>query len=155
SQRIPLSRAGVYVALFFLSGVSSIISNLIYWAGPSFYFLYSFFNAGNAVEQARADGALNADMVRFSGFSSVSPAIYSWIRARYGIEGSLALARPWRFVLLASAVAAGLFGGFRSGLIGFAVTFSILFVLEGLHRTKYLFAVFATVLLSAVLLVPF
>jgi len=52
SQRVPASRAGVYVALFLLPSLTSLIGNVAYIAGPKFYFLLNIFSADCAVEQA-------------------------------------------------------------------------------------------------------
>src|SRR5438034_467706 len=43
SQRIPLHRAGLCVGMFFLAGLTSLIGNLAFSAGPHFYFLTAFF----------------------------------------------------------------------------------------------------------------
>jgi hypothetical protein len=154
SRRIPIHRAPLYVALFFLSGLSALVSNLAYMAGPNFYFLFYLFNPGFAQEQAIASISLNHQMVRLGSFMLVSPAIYSWLFARYGISGSLDITRPWRLLLLVGAVVGCLLAGFRTALVLFALTFAILFVVEGLHRTKFVFIVLVAILLSGSLLVP-
>jgi hypothetical protein len=57
--------------------------------------------------------------------------------------------------MLAVAVIACLFTGFRSTLAMFLLTFAFLFYLERLHRTKYLWIGIGAVILSAALLIPF
>src|SRR5258706_3127151 len=51
SQRIPAHRAGVYLALFFLPCLTSLISNLAYMAGPGFFFFYNIFSASFSQDQ--------------------------------------------------------------------------------------------------------
>jgi hypothetical protein len=154
SRRIPPSRAGIYVACFFLSGLTSAIGNLAAAAGPQFYFLFSIFTSGWATDQLAAQNAVSVGMVRIGGLMVASGAAYSYLLARFGIRGLLDLKRPWRLGFFMAAVAAGLFGGFRSYVALFALTFLVLFVLEGLHRTRYLPALLGVVLLGSVIVLP-
>jgi hypothetical protein len=151
---IRLERASVYVGMFFLSGLTALISNLAYMAGPGFYFLYILFDPAYAVDQARASLALDPGIVRFASSSVVSPAIFCWCLARYGLKGMLDLSRPWRLLLVFGTIVGVLFGGFRSSLVLLLLTLAVLFFLEGLHRTKYLFALFAAVIIGSILLIP-
>ena len=66
SQPVPLEKAGLYVAFFFLSGATSIISSLVYVAGPKFYTLYSIFPPDFAMGQAQADSSLGDTAVRLA-----------------------------------------------------------------------------------------
>ena len=40
AERIPLAKSGRVVALFFLSGMTFILSNLVYLLGPAFYVMF-------------------------------------------------------------------------------------------------------------------
>jgi hypothetical protein len=154
SQPIPPQKAGLYMALFFLSTVTALVSNLVYLAGPGFYFLYAIFPPGFAQEQASASLA-ESGMARIGALSWTGPAVFLWLLARFGIRGLFDVGRPWRLALFAITVAAGVCGGFRWVLVMFVLTFVILFFLEELHRTRYLALFLGSFALMAVLLVPF
>jgi hypothetical protein len=136
SQAIPRQRANWLVALFFLSGLTAVMSNLAYLAGPKYYFLYEMFPADLAVDQASADAGIGSDLVRLTGLMWASQALYGFLLAHYGLRGLFDLARPWRPVFLLGSVGIILFAGFRSGVILFGLTFLILYWVEGLWKTK-------------------
>jgi hypothetical protein len=155
SQRIPQNKLGLYVAMFFLPGITGIIPNLAYSAGPSFYFLFNFFPAGNAMEQVMGEGSLGNPIVRLNGLSHAGPAIYCFLLARYGIRGIFDSTKLWRGLLFLIAVAACVASGFRSVLVLFVLTFATLFYFEGLHRTRFLPVLLGIVLAGAALVLPF
>lgn len=153
SRAIPQHRAQWYMALFFLPGVTAAISNLAEVGGPGFRFLYNLFPADLDMEQMYAAGATSNDMVRISGLLGTSQALYGFLLVRYGIRGIFDITRPWRLVLFLASVGLSLFAGFRSGLILFGVIFGILFLIEGLWKTKtMLVLVLVGALVSAVLI---
>src|SRR2546425_636943 len=51
SQRVPARRVGLFLAMFFLPAISSLIANLAYAGGPAFYFVFELFPAGLVQEQ--------------------------------------------------------------------------------------------------------
>ena len=136
SQTIPRSRANWLVALFFLSGLTAVISNLAYMAGPKFYFLYEMFPADLAMDQATAEAGIGNNLVRITGLMWASQALYGFFLARYGLRGLFDFARPWRPLFLLGSVGIILFAGFRSGVILFGLTFLILYWVEGLWKTR-------------------
>jgi hypothetical protein len=148
AQPIPPQQAQLYVALFFLSGCVSVLSDLIAFIPPSFYFIFLFFPPDAYVFTG------SESTMRFTGVSAMSSVIFLYMLARYGIKGIFLAGRPWRaaaFVLFSTLI---LFGGFRSLLMTTALLFVIQFLLEGLHRTKLL-PIFAFVgLLAAVTCLP-
>jgi hypothetical protein len=133
SQSIPTHRRWLYASLFFLSGITAVISDLIYAAGPGFYFLYFMFPSQLASLQVLSQESVQ----RFSGFTWGSQVAIFYILMRYGIRGTLDLSHPWRLVAFLSLVAFGTLGGFRSALITVSVVCMTLFVLEGLVVTRY------------------
>jgi hypothetical protein len=155
SRRIPIHRAGLCVAGFFLAGVTAVVANLAYLAGPSSYFLFLLFTPDYALDQAVASVALNPGVVRISGLSWVCPAVYSWLLARYGIRRLLDIRKPWRLLLFLLALFCGLFGGYRSVLVMFLLTFAIMFWLEGLHRTKHVLLLGGIGVVTGALLILF
>lgn len=123
-----------YVNMFFLSSLVTAVSNLIYFAGPSLYFLFLIFPVGFAVVQAGTEQG--GSLGRVAGFMATAVAIVHWQLALHGVRGVLA---KWRRVLLVfAAIAAGSLGGYRSILVMLGVVCIVLFVLEGLWKTRYL-----------------
>jgi hypothetical protein len=154
SRQIPPHRVGLYIACFMLSGLTSIIANIATAAGPKFDFLLWIFSTVYAVDQITSQGAVNVGMVRIGGLCLVGGAIYAYLLARFGIRGLLDLSRPWRLLLFVLAAAVGLYGGFRSYVALFGLSFLMLFFLEGLHRTRYLPVLMGTVLLGSLIILP-
>jgi O-antigen ligase len=155
SQKIPRERAAWYVALFFLSGLTAVVSNLVYMGGSRFYFLYELFPSDLAMGQVSAESGFQNELVRISGLVWASQALYGFLLARYGIQGVFDFSRPWRAVFLLGSVAISLFGGFRTGLVLFGLTFAVLFCVEGLWKTRTLLAVLVLGAIVAGLAVSF
>lgn len=155
SQRIPAQRVGLYLAMFFLPGITSLVANFAYWAGPGFYFLFSFFPSSFAMEQAMGEYALDSGSIfRIGGLAVANLSLSAFLLARYGIRGVLDLSKPWRGLLFLLAVAGCAACGFRSNLILFGLTFCILFYLEGLHRTRFLAFFVGLSLAGAAVILP-
>ena len=155
SQPVPSRLAVWYVGFFFLSGITSVISNLAYIAGPKFWFLYDLFPPEGAFSQLAADYSPNDEIVRISGAPVAAQAIWCFLLAIYGLEGMFEIRKPWRMLVLAGAILAGMYGGFRSALALFAMTFAILFCLEKLWRTRILLYVMAGLLAAGIGLAAF
>jgi hypothetical protein len=83
-------------------------------------------------------GDFEIGVTRFTGAVAASAVLYAYMMARYGIRGILDMRRPWRVVAFVSFAVLGMFGGFRSMVIGFLGVFLFQFFLEGLHRTRLL-----------------
>jgi len=136
STAIPPGRALAYAAMFFLPGLLGVAGNLIYSAGPGYFFLYALFPITVALEQAGADLGGSSFAGRFGGLMMTAAALYSFLIARYGMRGVLTLQRPLRFGLFVLAIVGCLESGYRSVLILFLMTAMAVFYLEGLHRTR-------------------
>jgi hypothetical protein len=154
SVRIPPEKAGLYVGMYFLAGLTSIIPNIIYTLGPKFYPLFSIFPVGMAVDQARGDYALGPGIFRIGAFGLVGPSLYCYALARYGIRGALDFTKPWRLLVLVIGAGCCAASGFRSSMIHFVVTFSALFYFEGLHKTRLLPLILGFTLLGTAILLP-
>ncbi len=149
SHRIPRERAGLFVALFFLSGLLACISDLWRVMPGPFKYIYLFFPArGTLLEDSFEVG------YRLDGAVPVAIAVFSYMQATYGIRGIFLSGKPWRWILLVIAFVYAMFGGFRSGIIGISLLFIVQFFVEGLHRTKLLFIFAVMGVLGAVALVP-
>jgi hypothetical protein len=133
SRRIPLERAGLYVALFFLGGATSFVGDLfniaprwlypVFWVFPPNVFAYSQFVVGET---------------RMGGISTTGSSICIFLMARYGIRGIFLSGKPWRLVMFILSFLMLFLGGFRYQLFSLGMIFVLLFFLEGMHRTKLL-----------------
>jgi hypothetical protein len=156
SRRIPPHRVGLYLALFFLPGLTYALTDMAILGGPKYDFMFYFFAPDSALLGTALEGPTSpfAHAMRFSELSMVGTALYGYLLARYGIRGLLDLTRPWRLLFLLVALAAGLLSGFRSFVLLGALTFVILCYLEGLHRTRFLPAFLGLTLLGGAVMLP-
>jgi len=155
SQRIPAQRANWYVSLFLLSGVSSVVSNLAYVAGPAFWWLFYLFPLDTAMAQVMADFVIEQQIIsRVSGLAFSATAAFAFFLMRYGIRGIFDLSRPWRLLTFVLIAASSLFGGFRSCIALMALPFLAQFYLEGLFRTRLFFFLLLTGVVLGAALIP-
>jgi hypothetical protein len=134
SHRIPPKRGMLLASLFFLGGITAVASDLIYAAGPRFYFLFAFFPTQLAYLQAITQDAF----VRSTGLTWTALSVFYFTLLRFGIRGLLDFKRPWRMALFLSALIAAFFGGYRSSVLLMAFVLLAQFFFEGLHRTRIL-----------------
>lgn len=134
---------------FLLMGITAIFADIAYILGPSFYFLFNFFPADVAFHTAASQDTLR----RSTGMAWASQAAYWFMLLRFGLRGILNPSKPWRIVAFFVIFVMGLFGGFRSSIILFAILTASQFVIEKLHKTRYL-PIFAgaTVLVGMILI---
>src|SRR5262249_11226396 len=102
----------------------------------------------------KADAAISLGIFRLNGLAPASVALYCFLFARYGIRGMVDLRKFWRPLLLILAGAGCMLSGFRSALLMFLLTFAVLFLCEGLHRTRLLPASIAAGMIAAALFLP-
>ncbi|HEY5233204.1 MAG TPA: O-antigen ligase family protein [Verrucomicrobiae bacterium] len=152
ARRIPPERAGLYVALFFLSQCSMVIGDLLALLPPGFNFLSWFFPPNDYIIQEKAQGAGG---YRFGGLAMMSSAIFVFMLAKYGIRGIFMSGKSGRILMLGLFGFLVLFGGFRSLFILCVMIFAIQFFLEGLHRTRLMPRFVFAGLLVCALAVPF
>jgi len=151
-RRIPPERAGLYVGLFFLGGLTGFIGDLFPVAPGSLRFIFWFFPPSSYSNMQNE--ITNMQGVRLSGALWTSLAVFSYMMAKYGIRGIFLSGKTWRLVVFFLMLIYSLFSGFRSLVITFALMFAVQFYLEGMHRTKLL-PIFAFIGVSmAVLVVP-
>ncbi len=139
SQRIEWSRAPILTSAFFLSGLSGVVSNLIYFAGPAFYFLYLVFPVDNALGYAVEDLTFDptyARVGRVPGAAAAGMSGLYFLFLRYGIRGLTDFSKPWRIVMAIGLLGFSLLGGFRSVVLIAALLFFFQFYFEGLFRTR-------------------
>jgi hypothetical protein len=134
--RIPPHRVRLALALFFLGGVTAIIGELYLVLPSGFNFIFWVFTPDSYATSGDVSG--NLMVTRFSYAAPFSTAVTSYMLAYYGIRGIFLGRRSWRWIVFGLVCAAGLMGGFRYFSAGLALSFTIQFFLEGMHRTKLL-----------------
>lgn len=153
SQPVPPERARLYATLYFLSGLTGIVGLLPGWIGGLDFLAY--ISPTEMVFNAGWQDVFGPGITRISALCNISAAICLALLVRYGIRGLLEPAKPWRALLFLAGFGLGAYSGFRS-VVGFiALVAGLTFLLEGLHRTKYLLVVLAMALAAAVGLLMF
>jgi hypothetical protein len=143
AQSVPKEKATNYLSAFLLGGVTAIVSDLIFMAGPPFYFLFVLFPSDTASMQALTQDVL----MRLTGVSYACIWTYYFLLARFGIQGILDLRAPWRILLLLGVLVGTFFGGYRGLVILIAMVLFFQFFFEGIHRTRLgPILIFATVI---------
>jgi hypothetical protein len=156
SQRIPRERAGLYLALFFLPGLTVLVAQIAALFGPAAEFLFAIFPAttGATPQSALSPTATGPDYSRLGALAIAAPAVYGYLFARFGIRGIMDLRRPWRMVFLLLAAAACAWCGYRSAFILLILSFMAVFYWEGLHRTRWLMGLIGAGLLAGAAILP-
>lgn len=154
SQPIPVNRARLYVALFFFTGVTALISNIALLGNGKLYFLYYLFPVSPATYQLSDISPGMIGISRIAGGLLASAAVVSGTLALYGMRGVLDLTRPWRFCLFGGGIVLAMLSGFRISLLYIGLAAAIMFVLEGLYKTKWLLIAIAVLGLGALLILP-
>jgi O-Antigen ligase len=148
SVPIPPEKARKYVALYFAGGILAFVQDLYpimpHFLYPIFWLIpptgYSFGSAGG--------------VARLAGTAAAGAALTNVLIACYGLRGIFLSGKLWRPVVYCFGFILIFLGGFRSGIIGGAATFLILFFLEGLHRTRLLPSLVIFALIIAGLVIP-
>ncbi len=154
SHRIPRHRVGLYIGMFFLSGLTAVVGDAAFVAGPPFYFLTAIFVPDTGMDQTPGVIDGSTTMVRLGALAVAGVAMYTWLLARHGIRGVFTLRQPWRLFLVLLAITGCLVSGYRSSLILFVLTSGCVFCFEGLCRTRLLPIMAALVLLGAMVVLP-
>src|ERR1041384_1997883 len=150
--RIRPAHAILLVSGFFLSGVTTAVSDLAYAAGSKFYFLYYLFPSEYAAGLAAGE---QSDFPRFGGTSFAAQSAILALLARYGLRGVLDWTRPWRTAVFALLLGASMFGGFRSVLIVLLFFIAFQFYFERLASLRNVAVLCAGLLLLMAIAVGF
>ncbi len=154
---IPDDKVGRYSGLFFLSGASAVLPNLIYIAGPVAWGLFVFFPTDLAMSQAVEDFSpyyVQMKFNRLTGVTFASLAVFTYLTARFGLAGVLSVRKPLRLVVFLLTFGLSLLGGYRSAVVIFVLVFAFQFYFEGLHKTRLFVVLLAAAVVGAVALVP-
>lgn len=155
SRPIAKNRAALYVAVFFLSGLTYIVGYLAAKAGPGFQFISVLLPLEGVAEEGFVFAANNPVGIRISGLVCVATAISSFALARFGISGIFDITKPWRAALLLGALIIAAFSGFRAEVLYISIMTAVLFVTEGLWRTRGLIVVGCVGVIAGVILIGF
>jgi len=142
SQPVERKHAKLYFGLYCLMGLTSLLSHAAYSAG--FYWAFNILDVSPAVGQAAAEWSVQGNTVfRSTATMNTAGALIGFMLGCIGLRETLNLKKPWRLLFLLGCLAVGALGGFRSFLISMGLMLAIFFVMEGLHRTRYLVVVLA------------
>lgn len=135
--KIDLTKLPRFLKMFYLSGISSLIPNIIYTLNiPALFVLYYLFPAAAAVGQAYAE-YFGLQMARIGGLATAGTAVMHFLLARHGLRGVFNLRYPWRLILFMVLGAVAALSGFRAILLALIVVISILALFEGLLFTRW------------------
>jgi hypothetical protein len=151
---IPLEKRQFYAAGFFLPAITAFFSNVAFWLGPSFYWLFLLFPTDWVLAQVSGEQTV-AGFIRVSGLAPATFALCSYLLLKYGVRGVFNIARPIPGLVFMIAAVAGLFSGFRSHIVLIGLLFTFQFFAEGLYRTRYLPILVLTCVLGFSLILPF
>jgi len=147
SQKIPRERHKLYLMLYFLPSLLGTISDL-------FPYLPSPLNQINLLFPPTMiyDEGITLGRTRMVSLAFAVSTIMVYMLARYGLRGLLSAQRPWRALLFIFAFTVSLLGGFRSALGGMVIMLTLMFFMEGLHRTRLLPAMLMAAVLGSTVL---
>ncbi len=154
SHPIPKNQRKLYVALFFLAGLPAFIGDLFpFLPAPLNYINLLIPPSNNGSAGQGGDSSLS--VTRFGALSTSASVLISYMLARYGLRQIFTISRPIRLLIFCLMFALTMIGGFRIVLIGFLSIFTMLFFLEGLHRTPMVLVLLFGLVIGSVLIVPF
>ena len=132
SRVIPKEKRVLYIALFVLAGLSGSIGDLAALLGGPFHaFNLLFPSALNSMDVVVGKTRLGTLAGLFAG-------LMAYMVIRWGFRGIFFSNHVWRAPVFLLLFPFTMLGGYRSDLIATLFVFTILFFLEGLHRTKLL-----------------
>lgn len=136
ARPIPLEKAGLYTALFFLGGLTLAISSLFSIMPRSLHYLFLIF----PVERTAmfAPSPTGVGVPRMYGVALASMSAIFYMIARYGMQGIFRTTKPWRALLFVAFSVGVMFGGYRSFVILLLGVLAFQFYLEGLFKMKFL-----------------
>jgi hypothetical protein len=155
AQRIPREKVIRYASLFFMSPVTSLISDISLLMGPSaVYYIFLIFPSSGMMDAEVGSGAGPTEIARFGGTAIACSAVAYTMVARYGLRGIFNGGRIWRAPIFLLLFVASMFGGYRSTLLMFVITCGLMFWLERLYTSRLMPVMLCGMLLGAVVLIP-
>jgi len=154
SRRIPPDKVNLYLKLFFLGTLTSLVGILFTFISPSLYFIFLIFPVETSLAQTAGPDGSNP-IVRLSGVGIASLSIIWLMLGRYSLRGLLESRKFGRLLLVVILAGTTLFGGSRAKFIEVVLMFTILFYLEGMVRSRMLPLLLLSGLLVAAVVFPF
>ena len=154
SRGIPKDKRKLFVGLFFLSGIVSFLSDV----GPSLPAPLNYINLLVPPSEAGAAGAdenTSLGATRFGALASTAGVLINFMLVRFGLRGLFNISHPLRFLIFLVMLTMTMVGGFRIVLISYISICTMLFFLEGLHRTQMSLVLIFGLVIGSVLIVPF
>ena len=155
SRVIPPEKRRLYVALFFLPPLLTVISDLFPYLPSPLNYINLLIPPSSYNMNSNAVADFGTTIKRFSGLATLANALLTFMLVRYGLRNIISGGFGWKTVLLILLAVLSLVGGFRSVLINLIMLLTFLFFIEGLHRTRLLPIVLMGLITGGVLLVPF
>lgn len=154
SQRVTPQKAKLMSSLFILSGLTAMLPDLIFLAGPPFYFMLSFFPMGYTTYHAYYLTGVE-EVQRFAGIGQAMAYLSWFLLLRYGIRGMFDWHHPWRLAVFVGVFLLSMIGGFRGAVVFLAILFIVQAYLERVHRSRLVFVFLGGGMVVATLLVGF
>ncbi|MGA2247764.1 MAG: O-antigen ligase family protein [Verrucomicrobiota bacterium] len=152
ARPIPKKHVNLYVTLFFMGGVVSLISDLYSVTPGPLQYIYLLIPPA---DYSRGTGdSIVLGHTRLGGVAGAGMALFYWMLARHGFRDNILTGKIWRPVLLLMMLSLVFLGGFRSAILGAIMTMGLIFVLEKLHRTGAMLVVLMLGILGGALIVP-
>ena len=152
SHKIPKERRTLYLGLFILSSLPAFISDL----GPILPYPLRYINYVIPSTVLQPGQSWEIGTTRLGAFGTSAGAAASFMLARYGLRGIFAGGNTWwRVPLFVLMLGLTMLGGFRNVIFSFALMCTLMFFMEGLHRTRLLPVFMFIGVVMACLLVPF
>ena len=145
-------RAKLLTSLYFLSGTGWLLA-IGFALVPNLNLLLAFFPT--YVFQSNSLADLGMEIERFIGLSYGMQYLCLFMMMRYGIRGLCDWHRPWRALIFISAFGLGMYGGFRSLIVLFALLFLVQTYFEKLYRSSIFLGLLGIGFLSATLIFAF
>jgi O-antigen ligase len=169
SHRIPPQRVKLYVSLYFLAGLTSLISSLGPWVPGNLRMIFILFPVESLATRAEAEAQ---EMSRLGGLALAGLSTLYFILVHHNLSGLFKLSerwrflpfqfkggpsinQPWRLLLLPVILLAVLMGGYRVNLVTVLLVCVILFYLEGMFRSRLLPVLALSGILLAAVALPF
>jgi hypothetical protein len=151
AHRIPAEKVRLYLALFFLGGLTNAIGSAYPFSPPQLYYLFYVFPVDSL---GRMPSLYQESIDRFYGVTLAFVGVFLYLLARHGIAQTLRWSRAGRGFLILAVLGLIALGGYRSFLILMVLTFLLLFYFEGLLRTQYAVILASIAILGGVALIP-
>jgi hypothetical protein len=150
SRVISKRQRNLYIALYFLAGLPSFISDLF----PLLPSPLNYINLLFPPSQLQS-GTWSIGTTRLGAFATTAGVVANFMLAKYGLRGIFMGGKLWRLPVFALMLILTLLGGFRIVFATYAIILFLLFFMEKLYRTRLLLVFGLGGVLGLGLLIPF